>query len=173
MIDDQFAPSMPKILEAVGKIAEELIRFVLNTHWHFDHTGGNENLGKAGLAIVAQDNVRKLISADQFLRAFGNKDSSSTGAGVIGGLAEAAFEKDLDHLSHRQEMAVFRSLFHPSEGFGNGFLDAEPFCIIADHIKHRDGGAESRRFVDLRHRFHIPCHRMPSHHSEDERGLLI
>jgi len=90
------------------------------------------------------------------------------GLGVIGGLAVAAFEKDLDHLSHRQEMAVFRSLFRSSEGFGIRFLDAEPFCIIADHIKHRDGAAEFRRFVGLRHSF-----RMPSHHSEDEGGRLI
>ena len=73
MIDDQFAPLTPKILAAVWEISEEPIRFVLNTHWHFDHTGGNENLGKAGVAIVAHDNVRKLMSADQFLKAFGKK----------------------------------------------------------------------------------------------------
>ena len=64
LIDVQFAPLMPKILVAVGKISEEPIRFVLNTHWHFDHTGGNENLGKACVAIVAHGNVRKLMSAD-------------------------------------------------------------------------------------------------------------
>ncbi len=64
IIDDQFAPLMPKILVAVGKISKEPIRCVLTTHWHFDHTGGNENLGKAGVAIVAHDNVRKLVSAD-------------------------------------------------------------------------------------------------------------
>ena len=69
------------------------------------------------------------------------------GLGVIGGLAVAAFEKNLDHLSHLQEMAVFRSLFRPPEGFGIRFLDAEPFCIIAVHIKHRGGAAEFRRFV--------------------------
>jgi cyclase len=73
MIDDQFAPLTPKILAAVAKISEKPVRFVLNTHWHFDHTGGNENLGKAGVAIVAHDNVRKLMSADQFLKAFGRK----------------------------------------------------------------------------------------------------
>lgn len=64
MIDDQFAPLMPKILVVVGEISEEPIRFVLNTHWHFDYTGGNENLCKAGVAIVAHDNARKLMSAD-------------------------------------------------------------------------------------------------------------
>lgn len=73
MIDDQFAPLTPKILATVGEISKKPVRFVLNTHWHFDHTGGNENLGKAGVAIVAHENVRKLMSADQFLKAFGKK----------------------------------------------------------------------------------------------------
>ena len=64
MVDDQFAPLMPKIVAAVRQIFKQPIRFVLNTHWHFDHTGGNKNLGKAGVAIVAHDNVRRLMSAE-------------------------------------------------------------------------------------------------------------
>ena len=43
MVDDQFAPLTPKILAAIKTISDRPIRFVLNTHWHFDHTGGNEN----------------------------------------------------------------------------------------------------------------------------------
>ena len=73
MVDDQFAPLTPKIVAAVRQISKQPIRFVLNTHWHFDHTGGNENLGKAGVAIVAHNNVRRLMSAEQFLKAFGRK----------------------------------------------------------------------------------------------------
>ena len=64
MVDDQFAPLMPKIVAVVRQISKQPIRFVLNTHWHFDHTGGNENLGKAGVAIVAHDNVRRLMIAE-------------------------------------------------------------------------------------------------------------
>ncbi len=64
MVDDQFAPLTPKIVAAVRQISKQPIRFVLNTHWHFDHTGGNENLGKVGVAIVAHDNVRRLMSAE-------------------------------------------------------------------------------------------------------------
>ena len=70
LIDDQFAPLTEKIRAAVGEISDGPIRFVLNTHWHFDHTGGNENLGKAGVLIVAHDNVRERMSTEQFLAAF-------------------------------------------------------------------------------------------------------
>ena len=63
LIDDQYAPLTPKILAAVKEISDKPIRFLINTHWHGDHTGGNENLGKAGVVIVAQDNVYKRLSA--------------------------------------------------------------------------------------------------------------
>ncbi len=70
MIDDQFAPLTPKILAAVKKISAKPIRFLLNTHWHFDHTGGNENIGKLGTTIVAHENVRATMSVEQPLKAF-------------------------------------------------------------------------------------------------------
>ncbi len=43
---------------------------MINTHWHFDHTGGNENLGNAGVMIVAHDEVYTRMSMDQFIDAF-------------------------------------------------------------------------------------------------------
>ncbi|MHC5003993.1 MAG: MBL fold metallo-hydrolase, partial [Planctomycetota bacterium] len=70
MIDDQFAPLTGKIQAAVAELSDKPIRFVLNTHWHGDHTGGNENLGEAGSVIVAHDNVRKRMSVEQFMEAF-------------------------------------------------------------------------------------------------------
>jgi glyoxylase-like metal-dependent hydrolase (beta-lactamase superfamily II) len=68
LIDDQYAPLSDKILFAVRQISEQPIRFVLNTHFHGDHTGGNETFGKGGAWIVAHDNVRTRMSADQFHR---------------------------------------------------------------------------------------------------------
>jgi len=50
---------------------------MLNTHWHFDHTGGNENLGNAGAVIVAQENVRKRMSSDGFIAFLGMKTQAS------------------------------------------------------------------------------------------------
>jgi glyoxylase-like metal-dependent hydrolase (beta-lactamase superfamily II) len=70
LIDDQYAPLTEKLTAAVAAISHRPIRFVLNTHWHDDHTGGNENLGKKGTLIVAHDNVRKQMSVDHFLAAF-------------------------------------------------------------------------------------------------------
>ncbi len=67
IIDDQFAPLSDKIRAAVGKLSDKPVRFVVNTHWHGDHTGGNENMGKAGAVIVAHDNVRKRMSVEQLL----------------------------------------------------------------------------------------------------------
>jgi len=69
LIDDQYAPLTPKIRAAVGAISDAPIRFVLDTHWHHDHTGGNVNLTGAGALIVAQDNVRMRLSTDQLLAA--------------------------------------------------------------------------------------------------------
>ena len=70
LIDDQFAPLTSKIQDAVAKISNQPLRFLLNTHWHFDHTGGNENFGKAGAVIIAHDQVRKRLSTKQFIKAF-------------------------------------------------------------------------------------------------------
>jgi cyclase len=65
IIDDQFAPLTEKIKAAIAALTDKPIKFLLNTHYHGDHTGGNENLGNAGVVIVAQDNARKRLSLDQ------------------------------------------------------------------------------------------------------------
>ena len=72
LIDDQYAPLSEKIRAAVATIDPGAIRFVLNTHWHSDHTGGNENFGKSGSVIVAHDNVRARMSVEQVMKVFGN-----------------------------------------------------------------------------------------------------
>lgn len=73
LVDDQFAPLTPKIEAAIARITPKTVKFVLNTHWHGDHTGGNENLGKAGALIIAHENVRKRMSVENFIEFLGMK----------------------------------------------------------------------------------------------------
>ncbi len=73
IVDDQFAPLTDRILAAIATVDPDPVRFVINTHWHFDHTGGNENLGKRGAVIVAHDNVRARMSTEQFLSAMNRR----------------------------------------------------------------------------------------------------
>lgn len=70
IVDDDFAQVAPKIAEALKALGSEKPRFVLNTHWHGDHTGGNAFFGKDSL-IIAHANVRKRMSVESTVR--GNK----------------------------------------------------------------------------------------------------
>jgi glyoxylase-like metal-dependent hydrolase (beta-lactamase superfamily II) len=82
LVDDQFAPLTEKIAAAVATLDRDPVRFVINTHWHFDHTGGNENFGKRGSVIVAHDNVRRRMSTDQFISAMNQKIPASPKAAL-------------------------------------------------------------------------------------------
>ena len=62
LIDDQFAPLTARIEAAVAALGASPVRFVVNTHWHGDHTGGNENLGQKGALIFAHHNVRTRLA---------------------------------------------------------------------------------------------------------------
>ena len=73
LVDNDYAPLTAKIAAAIAALTPKPVKFVLNTHWHSDHTGGNENLGKAGALIVAQDNVRKRMGTEQFIEFLGMK----------------------------------------------------------------------------------------------------
>ena len=94
VIDDQFAPLTEKILAAIAAITSESVRFVFNTHWHSDHTGGNENMGEAGALIVAHDNVRERMSTDQVLERIG-RPVSTTVASPDGALPVVTFTDDV------------------------------------------------------------------------------
>ena len=65
MIDDQFAPLSEKIIAAIKTISDKPIKFLVNTHFHGDHTGGNTNFAKTGAMIVAHENVRKRLSENE------------------------------------------------------------------------------------------------------------
>ena len=63
IVDDQFAPLVPKIQAAIAGLGASPVKYLVNTHWHFDHAGGNEPFGNAGAIIVAQSRVRDRLAA--------------------------------------------------------------------------------------------------------------
>ena len=100
LIDDQYAPMTERIVAAVRSIDPDPIRFVVNTHWHGDHTGGNENLGRMGSVIVAHDNVRRRMSMEQVVR--GNPVPASP----PGALPVVTFSEDLTFHLNGDELRV-------------------------------------------------------------------
>ena len=73
LIDDKFAPMTENIMAAVATVTNKPVEFVINTHWHGDHVGGNENFGKAGTVIISHDNVRKRMAMKDYVDSRGNK----------------------------------------------------------------------------------------------------
>lgn len=69
LVDDQFEPLHQRIRDALKAIDAEPLRFIINTHWHQDHTGGNALFAKEGVVILAQENVRRRMSTDQVVEA--------------------------------------------------------------------------------------------------------
>ena len=80
LIDDQYAPLTAKIQAAVAEVSDHPVRWVLNTHWHGDHTGGNENLGEAGAMIVAHENVYRRMNPAEFADLVGRSDQAPRAA---------------------------------------------------------------------------------------------
>ncbi len=101
IIDDQFAPLAPKIKAAIAAITKKPVQFLLNTHFHFDHTGGNEAFGRDGALIVAHDNVRRRMTADQLITFIGAKQPASPKAAlpVITVAAELSFHINGDEVN--------------------------------------------------------------------------
>ena len=103
MIDSQFAPLTPKIRAVVDSLGGSPLRVLLNTHWHGDHVGGNENLGNDGIAIVAQENVRRRMSVMQFRGA----RPDTTPASPPRALPIVTFQDSVMFHMNGQDIAVF------------------------------------------------------------------
>lgn len=82
IIDDQVKQVTGPLLEAIRKISTKPISFVINTHYHGDHTGGNEVLGGAGTVIIAHDNIRKRLTTEQ-VSIFLNKTTPPSAAAAL------------------------------------------------------------------------------------------
>jgi uncharacterized protein (DUF1684 family)/glyoxylase-like metal-dependent hydrolase (beta-lactamase superfamily II) len=67
LVDADYTAMSEKIKAALAELSDQPVRYVVNTHWHFDHAGGNENFAAWGAQIVAHENVRKLMADAQYL----------------------------------------------------------------------------------------------------------
>jgi glyoxylase-like metal-dependent hydrolase (beta-lactamase superfamily II) len=134
MIDDQFAPVTDKLRELIAGVSDKPIRFLLNTHFHGDHTGGNENLGSAGVTIFAHDNVRaRLLSQGASKAALPVVTFNDTTTFHMNGQTIHVFyapgaHTDGDTMIHFREANVI----HMSDTYFNGFY---PFIDV------RSGGS--------------------------------
>jgi cyclase len=103
IIDDQYAPLSPKIHEALAKLSSKPVKFLVNTHYHGDHTGGNEIFGGEGAIIVAQDNVRKRLSEKQVIELFKMENPPMPKAG----LPVVTFTEDIGLHINGEDLHVF------------------------------------------------------------------
>lgn len=112
VIDDQYAPQYDVIRAAIAKLDPSPVRFVINTHWHGDHTGGNEQMGTDGAIIVAHENVRQRLSTDQVIAFFDMKAPASPPAAW----PLVTFSKDLTFHFNGDEIHVFHVLNAHTDG---------------------------------------------------------
>jgi len=82
LVDTEYAQLHDKIQAAIRAAGGSDVKFVINTHWHGDHTGGNESFGKEGAVIVAHNNVRARLSTEQFMAAFNQKVPAAPAAAL-------------------------------------------------------------------------------------------
>ncbi len=124
VIDDQYANLSAKILAALAELSSQPLRYLVNTHWHADHTGGNENMASAGAVIVAHDNVRQRMSQEQFNPAFNRKTPASPAAA----LPVITFGRDATiHLNGQTIHAVH---VEPAHTDGDSIIYFEPANVV-------------------------------------------
>jgi cyclase len=91
LIDNKFAPLSEEIRHEIRKFSADNINYVINTHWHGDHTGGNKNFAADGAVIVAHEMVYRRLSMDNFLPLY----NSRTAPVPTGALPTVTFTEDI------------------------------------------------------------------------------
>ena len=112
VVDDQFAPLTAKIKMAIAEVSDRDVRWVLNTHWHGDHTGGNENFGEGGAFIVAHDNVFKRLNPAEFRELVGERSSQMPDAGM----PVVTFDRTMTFHWNGEDIRIFRVAHAHTDG---------------------------------------------------------
>src|SRR6185503_4893952 len=139
IVDDQFAPLADKIRAALKGLADKKLRFILNTHWHGDHTGGNVAFGPEA-PIIAHDNVRKRMSTEQKSEFF----KSTTPASPKEALPVVTFNQSLAVHFNGEEIRVIH--------FPQGHTDGDSVIFFTkSNVVHMGDDFFANRFpfVDL------------------------
>jgi glyoxylase-like metal-dependent hydrolase (beta-lactamase superfamily II) len=139
IVDDQFAPLADKIKAALKTLGEGKLKFVLNTHWHGDHTGGNAQFGPEA-PIIAHDNVRRRLATEQRIELF----KSTTPASPKEALPVITFDKSLSVHFNGEEIKVIH--------FPQGHTDGDSIIFFTNsNVVHMgdDFFVAKFPFVDL------------------------
>ena len=140
LVDDQYAPVTEKLKSVIANLTDKQIKFVINTHSHPDHVGGNEKLGKAGTIIVSHENVRKRLSTNQFFE-------------FINQTIPALSNKGLSIITFSENMTIYKNdeeikIIH----LDNGHTDGDSIVyFIKNNVIHvgDDFSDRSYPFMDL------------------------
>ncbi len=141
MIDDQFAPLSAKIQAKIKELTGAEVDYLINTHWHGDHTGGNENFGKAGATIIAHHNVRKRMARGRTKIEAGREIPPAPAVA----LPVITFGSDMKFHFNGEDL----HLFH----FHNGHTDGDGIIYFAnDNVVHMGDTFFNMRypFIDLK-----------------------
>jgi len=116
LVDDEFAPLSERIRAQVATVSSAPIRFVINTHFHGDHTGGNESFGAAGATIVAHENVRKTLAVDHYIEMIDSRFKAFTPIG----LPVITFESSMSFHLNGEQVDVWHA--PPAHTNGDSFI---------------------------------------------------
>lgn len=139
LIDDQYAPLSEKILAAIREITDKPLKFLVNTHWHGDHTGGNENFGKMGAILIAHEAVRKRMGSPS------ERNGSVRPASPLAALPEITFTEELTlHLDSLRTLHVIHVAPSHTDGDSYIYLPEDNVLHMGDNFSN--GGYP---FIDL------------------------
>jgi glyoxylase-like metal-dependent hydrolase (beta-lactamase superfamily II) len=105
IVDDQFRTDSEKVREGLAKIAKLPVKYIINTHWHADHSEGNENFARTGSVIVAHENSRQRLTTDQFVELF----QMLHAARPWEGLPSVTFTQDFSFYERGETIHVFHA----------------------------------------------------------------
>ena len=127
MIDNQFAAVTPELLDLVNKLTRRPVQFLVNTHHHGDHTGGNKNVAETGAILVAQENVRKRMSTEQLMKAFSKTVPPSPEAAW----PDITFQEDITF--HMNGESVF--IFHVHNAHTTRIVMSQLMAVFGNNSK--------------------------------------